>query len=293
MHALTAFESAARLGGFAAAAQELCVTPSAVSHRIRQLEARLGLALFDREPTGVQLTSAGRRYLDSVREAFDRLSQGGGAMAAERERLKISVPPTFARQMLMARLPEYLERHPEVEITVNVALPTDVTTPQSADLAVRWLAHAPLAALAEKLFDDELMVLASPGYARQIALREPADLARAELLRSELLPWRPWFAAAGLDWPEPQRGSVLNDLGMLLEVAACGLGVALCTRRIARAWLESGRLLGPLAVSAPSPMNYYLVAEDHGARRPGVRRFAAWLGDALGDRVAYCERASG
>ncbi|MCB1915142.1 MAG: LysR family transcriptional regulator [Rhodocyclaceae bacterium] len=282
MHALAAFESAARLGGFAAAAEELCVTPSAVSHRIRQLEARLGLALFDRAPSGVRLTSAGRRYLDSVREAFAKLSQGGGEMAAERERLRISVPPTFARQMLMARLPEFLARHPEVEVTVNVALPLDGTTTESSDLAVRWLDRAPVAALVDKLFEDELVVLSSPGYCRRLALREPADLERAELLRSELLPWRPWFAAAGLDWPEPQRGSVLNDLGMLLEVAACGLGVALCTRRIAAAWLDAGRLLSPLSLAAPSPMAYYLVADAAAARRPAVTGFAAWLGEALG-----------
>ncbi|MCB1927863.1 MAG: LysR family transcriptional regulator [Rhodocyclaceae bacterium] len=281
MHALSAFESAARLGGFAAAAEELCVTPSAVSHRIRQLESQLGLALFERAPTGVRLTSAGRRYLDSVREAFDKLAQGGGAMAAERERLRLSVPPTFARQMLMARLPEFLERHPEVEITVNVALPMDGTTGEAADLEVRWLDRPPVAPMVEKLFDDELVVLASPGYARRLPLRKPADLARAELLRSELLPWRPWFAAAGLDWREPQRGSVLNDLGMLLEVAACGLGVALCTRRIAAAWLETGRLLSPIAVCAASPMTYYLVSEGCGERRPAVEHFAGWLGQAL------------
>ncbi|MCB1896332.1 MAG: LysR family transcriptional regulator [Zoogloeaceae bacterium] len=281
MHALSAFESAARLGGFAAAAEELCVTPSAVSHRIRQLESQLGLALFERAPTGVRLTSAGRRYLDSVREAFDKLAQGGGAMAAERERLRLSVPPTFARQMLMARLPEFLARHPEVEITVNVALPMDGTTGEAADVEVRWLDRPPIAAMVEKLFDDELVVLVSPGYARRLALRKPGDLARAELLRSELLPWRPWFAAAGLDWREPQRGSVLNDLGMLLEVAACGLGVALCTRRIAAAWLETGRLLSPLAVCAASPMTYYLVSEASGERRAAVEHFAGWLGEAL------------
>jgi len=281
MHALAAFESAARLGGFAAAATELCVTPSAVSHRIRQLESRLGLQLFERSATGVRLSSAGRRYLASVREAFEKLAQGGGAMAAERERLRVSVPPTFARQMLMARLPEYLRQHPEVEITINVASPMGGGASEVTDLEVRWTDAPPAGALVQELFEDELLVLASPTYVREVGLAVPQDLARAELLRAELLPWRPWFEAAGLDWPEPERGSVLNDLGILLEVAAGGLGAALCTRRIAAAWVETGRLVNPFPVRTRSPFTYYASASAAAASREAVRRFADWLGDAF------------
>ena len=105
MHALAAFEAAARLGGFAPAADELCVTPSAVSHRIRQLEAMLGTPLFERTPAGVRPTTVGRLYLESVREAFDKLAQAGAVLQPERERLRVSLPPSFARQLLMARLP--------------------------------------------------------------------------------------------------------------------------------------------------------------------------------------------
>lgn len=281
LHALAAFESAARLGGFASAAEELCVTPSAVSHRIRQLEARLGLQLFERGPGGVELTSAGRRYLASVREAFEKLAQGSGAMVAERERLRISVPPTFARQMLMERLPEFLHLHPEVEITVNVALPLTSMAAEAADLEVRWGDGVHPGMVVTRLFDDELVALAAPAYVAGLALRRPADLARAEVLRAELLPWRPWLERAGLDWPEPQSGSVLNDLGMLLEVAAHGLGVALCTRRIAAAWIEAGRLVMPFDVRAPSPLTYHLVRSPAASRRRAVDAFSDWLLEAF------------
>ena len=145
MHALAAFEAAARLGGFAQAAEELCVTPSAVSHRIRQLETQLGTALFERGPGGVRPTTAGRLYLDSVREAFERLAQAGAVLRPERERLRVSLPPTFARQLLMARLPEYLRAHPEVELEVHLSIPLqDVTAggrqAASLDGALRWRA---------------------------------------------------------------------------------------------------------------------------------------------------------
>ena len=279
-NALFVFEAAARLGGFAPAADELCVTASAVSHRIRQLEARLGLQLFERTPTGVRLTSAGRRYLESVREAFEMLAHGSGAMAAERERLRVALPPTFARQLLMPRLPEFLRRHPEVEITINVVVPLVNLSAEAADVEVRWGDGEYPGRAVRCLFDDELVVLASPACAAELAVSRPEDLARAELLRAELLPWRTWFSAVGVDLPEPERGSVLNDLGMLLEVAANGLGVALCTRRIAAAWLEAGRLVPLLPQCPPSPLGYWALT-GMGAERPLADAFIDWLVDSL------------
>lgn len=281
LHALAAFEAAARLGGFAPAANELCVTPSAISHRIRQLEASLELQLFERTPTGVRLTGTGRRYLASVREAFEKLAQGGGRIAEERERVRVAVPPTFARQLLMPRLPGFLRQHPEVEVTVNVALPIAHRSAEPPDVEVWWGEDRHAGRIVRKLFDDRLMALAAPGYVASLDLSTPRDLARAELLRAELLPWRPWFDAAGLDWPEPARGSVLNDLGMLLEVAAAGLGVALCTGRIAAAWLESGRLEALFALHPPAPVTYHLVSSEAALARRAVESFWTWLGAAF------------
>ncbi len=277
MHALSAFESAARLGGFGQAANELCITPSAVSHRIRQLEALLEIQLFERTPTGTRLTGEGRRYLESVREAFDKLASAGGRVAAEKERLRVLLPPTFARQMLMPRLPEFLRLHPEIELAVNMAVPLANVSAESADVEVRWGDGDYPEWKVCKLFDDTVTPLAAPAFGAMHGLLEPADLARTELLRAELLPWKGWFEAAGLDWQEPQRGTVLNDLGMLLEVAAQGLGVALCTRRIAAGWVEAGRLAPLFEVRAPAPFTYYAVASPLSAKRAAVADFIDWL----------------
>lgn len=282
MHALAAFEAAARRGGFAQAAEELCVTPSAVSHRIRQLEALLGMMLFERVPGGVRLTTGGRLYLENVREAFDRLAQAGGLLHRERERLRVSVPPTFARQLLMTRLPEYLRLYPEVELEVHLSIPLQDVTAEAADVEVRWGSGDYPGFVVVKLFDDEVVPLAAPGYATMRNLRGATDLADAELLRSPLLPWKPWFAAAGLDWPEPGRGAVFNDLGMLFEVAAAGLGVAIGTTRLSAAWVESGRLRPLFGIATAAPFTYYVVHAPDRGRRTVVADFVEWLTATFG-----------
>jgi DNA-binding transcriptional LysR family regulator len=274
IHALTAFETAARLGGFAQAADELCITPSAVSHRIRLLEGLLGEQLFERSPTGVRLSDAGQRYLQCVREAFEKLaslSRGEGIL-----RLRVGSPPTFARNLLIPRLPEFYRQWPEIEIEVAVAAPLQ-ERPERHDVDIRWGAGGFDERPAIRLFDDLIEPLAASAQLQTLALRVPADLARADLLRTPLLPWRPWFAATGLDWPEPGRGPMFTDLGILLEAAASGMGVALCTRRLAERWTAAGQLLPVFGISTRSPNTYYVLHERDLAQRPEVAAFVEWL----------------
>lgn len=281
MHALAAFEAAARLGGFAQAAEELCVTPSAVSHRIRQLEQQLGMQLFERAPTGVRLTTGGRLYLVRVREAFVALAGAGRSDAAGRVRLRVSAPPTFARQILMPRLPAFLQERPEIDLEVHVgnSLLAEVTEP--ADVAIRWSDGKALEGVFHRLFDDRIGPLAAPQYIAAHGLRTVEDVVAAPLLRSPLLPWRPWFQAAGLTRPEPERGAAFNDLGMLLEAACAGLGVALSTRRLAAAWLDSGRLVPLTDITAASPNSYYVTCASADQDRPEVAEFMDWLREGL------------
>lgn len=276
LHALAAFEAAARLGGFAQAGDELCITPSAVSHRIRQLEAMLGESLFERTTTGVRLNAAGHRYLLVVREAFDQLARLSGGRGPGPARLRVGLPPTFARNLLIPALPDFYRQWPEVEIEVDIDAPL-ADKPNRHDIDVRWGQGAADGRPATKLFDDEIVALAAPDYQRTRSLSQSADLSRAELLRTRLLPWRPWFAAAGLDWPEPVRGALFADLGILLEAAASGLGVAACTRRLAAPWVDAERLVSLFDVAAPSPLTYWLLVDAEVARRPEVAAFCDWL----------------
>ncbi|MBT0961867.1 LysR family transcriptional regulator [Denitromonas sp. IR12] len=277
MHALAAFEAAARLGGFAPAADELCVTPSAVSHRIRQLEQQLAMQLFERTSSGVRLTTAGRLYLGQVREAFAALAHSGRGAGGGRVRLRVSAPPTFARQLLMPRLPAFLQDREEIDLEMHVGnlLQADVTEP--ADVAILWSDGKALNGVFHRLFDDRVGPLAAPSYIAAYGLRSAEDVAGATLLRSPLLPWGAWFQAAGLNRPEPERGAVFNDLGMLLEAASAGLGVAMSTRRLAAAWLDSGRLVPITELTAASPNSYYVTCASADRERPEVADFMDWL----------------
>ncbi len=281
VHALAAFEAAARLGGFAQAAGELCITPSAVSHRIRLLEAQIGAPLFDRSPTGVRLTEAGQRALANVREAFDKLSLLSVRQAPAVLRLRVGSPPTFARNLLIPRLPEFYRQFPEIEIEVDIVAPLQERHDRH-DVDIRFGAGRFDDRPSSRLFDDRVAALAAPGYLARHPMPTPADLARAELLRSPLLAWRPWFAAAGLDWPEPTRGMLFTDLGILLEAAASGLGVAACTLRVAERWTGDGRLQPLFGLSVASPSTYWLVVADEVRTRHEATAFIDWLVAAFG-----------
>ncbi len=276
IHTLAAFESAARLGGFAQAAAELCITPSAVSHRIRQLETLLGEQLFDRSPTGVRLTPAGQRTLQGVREAFDKLAQ---LFSTETQGMQLTVgsPPTFARNLLIPRLPEFYQQWPDIDIQLAVAAPMQ-DKPERHDVDIRFGKPPFDDRLSIKLFDDQLLVLAAPSYLSRRPLSCPTDLVQADLLRSPLVPWQPWMVAAGLEPREPGRGASFTDLGFLLEAAASGLGVAICPGRLAQHWQENGQLVALFDVAVASESTYYALVNRAAAQRPEVEAFLDCLG---------------
>ena len=280
LHALAAFEAAARLGGFMQAAEELCLTPSAISHRIRQLETFLGEPLFERTGTGVRLNLAGQQYQQVVGEAFEQLTRLAGRQSGEQIRLSVGTPPTFARNLLIPALPDFYRQWSEIEIEIDIDTPlTEI--PARHDIDIRWGERGTESRTCTKLFDDEIVALATPSYRVDRELAMPLDLVRAELLRTRLLPWRPWFEAAALDWPEPTGGLQFADLGILLEAAASGLGVAACTTRLAAAWVGVGRLVTLFDIAVTSPLTYWVEVDLQSLRRFEVAAFRDWLMAAL------------
>jgi len=276
---LRAFETAARLGSFERAADELAVTASAVSKRVAAVEELLGTSLFVRGPKALALTASGKEYLEQVRAALSLLAAVPlHQRAAQRvQRLRVCSPPTFARQILVPHLEDFTTAHRDIELEIVLSIPYLGGEQPDADIQIRNGDGQP------PLMRDVVLPVASPALlARLPPLRSPADLAHAPLLRTPLEPWAPWFAAAGLSWPEPAQGPKFVDLGLTLEAAVSGQGVALARPSLAQPWLAAGALVPLFTVTAEPAHHYHLMPYAASGAAP---LFAQWL-QQLCERVA-------
>ncbi|WP_312430671.1 LysR substrate-binding domain-containing protein [Achromobacter sp.] len=286
--AIQAFEAAARLGSFERASEELFVTASAIGKRIASLETLLDVTLFIRSSRGATLSAAGREYLEQVRTALDLLSDASLHKRNEPklETLRVVSTPTFARQVLIPALPGFTAANPDVELEIMLSIPYLDIMPPNADVWIRFGSGKYPGLHAHPLTHDPVFAVCTPSYrAARGPFKRPADLARADLLRCPMEPWRPWLAAAGLDWPEPSRGVWLVDLGMMLAAARAGQGVALTRRSLAAEWLDEGKLVRVLNVEIPGESQYYLCTEATRAPGGAAQAFSLWL-------TEVCQRAA-
>ncbi|HXE37669.1 MAG TPA: LysR substrate-binding domain-containing protein [Azonexus sp.] len=275
LHTLPAFEAAARLGSFLAAAEALHLTPSAISHRIRLLEEHLGQPLFERRHRAVVLTASGRRYLAVVRDTLLRLDEASGLLRApQRERLRISAAPALASKWLVGRVAAYQEAHPDIEFTLGTATGLAPLLAGEADIGLRYGEEEWPGLLAWKLFEERVFPVCSPALAA--GLSSPQDLDGVRLLRHPLLSWQRWFAAAGVSHPEPSTGPLYEDALLMLEAAVAGHGVALMAGSLAAPDLAEGRLVRPFAQDCADRC-FYVVAPPAIQERPAALTFIRWL----------------
>jgi DNA-binding transcriptional LysR family regulator len=280
LSAFRIFESAARHVSFRAAAEELNLSPSAVSHAIKGLEKSLGVALFERTTRNVALTLSGQTMLAHASGAFEELRRGIETISSNRAHLlRVHCAPSFAAQVLSPLLPMFLKRCPGVE--------------------VRIAASTTYARFVDGLFDvdivygepqnrEDLIVIplgeeiVSPLCAPQFAatLKSKRDLARSPLIRSDLkrIQWIDWFEANDLGHP-PQPTMSFDRSFLALDAAANGLGIALESNVLARRALKDGRLVRPLAHEGRDNhyIGHYLAYPKSGSQRRLAREFAAWL----------------
>ncbi len=278
---LLTFEALARLRSVTSAADELCVTPSAVSHRIKQLEQMVGTKLFGR--ADFSLTTEGSEYLAHVREGLAALGRfPGSGQGAGKRKLRVAVTPTFSRSVLMPRLRSFLEAYPEVDLTLQVSIPLLDVVAEDADLMIRFGTgrYADVEHLC--LMTDEVTPLAAPDFvAHQGPFDTVQELMAGKLIKSPLEPWRTWFLAHGVDAPEPPEGSSFNDIGLMCEAAAQGLGIALVRLKLGRPWLDSGALVRLSDRNVPSPHAHYLCWRTGTMDRWECAAFAEWLKKSL------------
>ena len=277
---LLTFEALARLRSVTQAAEELFVTPSAVSHRVKQLEQIIGTKLFGR--ADFSLTTEGSEYLAHVREGLATLQKFPGTAGQSanpgKRKLRLAVTPTFSRSILIPRLRQFTEAYPEIELTLQVSIPLLDVVAEDADLMVRFGTGRYADVEHVCLLQDEVTPLASPAYVREHGpFENPEDLEGATLLRSPLEPWRTWFAANQQDWPEPLEGSQFNDVGLMCDAAAAGMGVALVRIKLGAPWLDNGSLVRLYERNVASPHAHYLCWRTGMMDRWECAAFAEWL----------------
>lgn len=272
---LPAFEAAARLGSFQAAAEALHLTPSAISHRIRLLETHLGQALFERRHRAIVLTASGRRFLVVVRDSLLRLDEAAALLRTPaRERIRISAAPAVGSQWLVGRVAAYQDAQPEIDFALSTATGLAPLLAGEADIGVRYGEEEWPGLLAWKLFEERIFPVCNSQQAQQ--LREPDDLRHCRLLRHPLLSWQRWFSAAGLDRDEPRQGPYYDDALLMLEGAVAGHGIALMAASLAAPYLADGRLVRPFTQNCPDRC-FYVVAPPSAQERPALMNFIRWL----------------
>ena len=252
--ALRAFETAARLGSFAAAGTELHQTPSAISHQIRALEAWFDTPLFLRAVRRVTLTADGQRLLGELSTAFDLIEDACTTLrpTAKRSGLSVHCSPSFASKWLGPRLSRFYQAYPAITIRLtSSAEPVDLKSQPEVDIDIAYGSPpARAGVVVESLGDEPTLPLAAPGLFNGAFPSRPRDLARFTLIDSKLNPvqWADWYKLNGVKLPASERPSF--DRGFLAVAAAAdGLGIALETRRFAEVELERGELIaieGPM-----------------------------------------------
>lgn len=292
-HCLLAFEARARLGTGVLAARELCITPSALSHRIKQLEALIGMPLFAKTDGDLILTAKGHEYLGAVREALgalSHLSDGAAHRVRKRRRLHVSAPPTFATQILVPQLGRIREALPDIDLELQLSVPLVGLKAEQADVEIRFgNGHYP-GFNAVCILEEPVFPVCSPAYAEAHGpFERPQDIFNGHLLQCVIEPWQPWFRAASLAYREPAPTMQFVDIGLFAEAAACHQGIALARPRMIANHVAGGRLIRLFDLPAKPAYSYYATATPEAHARPGVAAFIEWLAAHLqGEPMAAC-----
>ncbi len=272
---------------FSRAADELSVTPGAVSQQIQNLEDYIGAPLFKRTAKGLLLTDGAQTALPALREAFDRLAEAASQLtaAADGRRVTVSAAPSFAAKWLVPRLGRFEAAHPEVDVWLSAGMELVDFADGEVDVAIRYGSGRYPGLEVARLMGETVTPVAASSLLADKPLVEPEDLAHHTLLHDgspdadESCPdWAMWLTARGLRQVDGTRGPRFNQSSLVIEAAVGGRGVALAKGTLAQADLDAGRLVAPLSSSTTTlDLAYHLVHPKAKARLKQVRAFAGWV----------------
>lgn len=276
---LKAFEAAARLMNFTRAAKELGLTQGAISHQIRELEGILGKRLFERRSRGIALTKEGQVYLDYAREALEQLKAGAASLKRHNNVLTVSAPSSFTRKWLMPRLDELSTTLPDLDLWISAKRQRDSLLADGVDVAIRQGDGKWPRLDCKKFCSESIFPVCSPALLTPGALLERlGDLRRHVLLHDrDRTTWREWLATHGVATDPADHGPVLDNVGLAIDAAIAGQGVALAHGVLASHDLEGSRLVRPLREAVPASFGYWTVCPPKVANETKIIRFREWL----------------
>ncbi|HEY3146544.1 MAG TPA: transcriptional regulator GcvA [Dongiaceae bacterium] len=289
LSAFKTFEAAARHRSFSRAAEELGVTPAAVSYLVREVEAQLRVKLFHRTSRTVRLTDAGEilnsavaAALDDIGRAVERVSGADG-----QPRLNVTATPSFAIKWLVPRLNGFLQRFPDVDVRVDMSRHVVDFAREEMDLAIRFGTGEYPGLQVHRLLTDTVSPVCSPKLMKgKRPLRHPRDLRHHTLIHVDWQgqgatwpTWQMWMMSAGLSGIDATRGIHFDQGVMAIQAAIDGQGVALGDSSLIATDLAAKRLVRPfdLSLAAPPRFAYWVVVPPRAAERPLVKEFRDWM----------------
>ena len=287
--ALRSFEAAARRLSFAEAAHELFVTPAAVSHQIKRLEAHLGVPLFERHNRSVELTETGAKLAATLHTLFAELSDALTQVTDPSElRIRVSALPSLAAKWLVPRLHRFESRRPTLKVRIDTSDHLVNFAYEPIDIALRYGIGHYAGLHVERLMAANAFPVCSPRLLGNDhpPLKKATDLRRHTLLhdessdRSKGVPnWTTWLKAAGATHVDSQRGPVFGSIHLAIEAALAGHGVAMGVAPLVEHDLNNGRLVRPFELELPNAFAFWIVCQRKRATDPIIRKFIIWLRD--------------
>jgi LysR family glycine cleavage system transcriptional activator len=286
---LKTFQIAARRGSFKAAADELCVTPSAVSHQIKVLETQLGLALFERGARALSLTEAGAQYFEQLDALFSRLESATEQLRRRFSRavVRLQVPPFFSSELLVPRLSRFSGPYAAIDIQITTDYTPNEAHSPDADVSI-VVGRGPWPDVqATRLFPQAYVPACSPELLRHTHIRTAADLTREALIAHDQRPdlWDRWAAQCGLEALRPKQLIRFDTMSAVVNAAEQGVGIALVSAPLSAARFAAGSLIRVFERELATGESYFLLERTREHAAPAALALVDWMLQQFGDRT--------
>lgn len=281
LRGLRTFCVAARYESFKAAADELFITPSAVSQQVKGLEEELGMKLFERGTRELTLTESGKELFDALDPLVDQVDGviAGFKKSGVRKSLRISVQPFFASEFFVPRLREFTAKHPEIDIQVATSDESAEKLPADADLAVRLFRKPPSGTRADLLFPLRMVPAGSAAFKKSVTVRKNKIVSDFPLVVHETRPkaWSDWSRSSGIELPADVKVTRLGSMIAVVRAAEQGIGAALVPVPLAEQWFKQGTIVRLFQPELVSEFSYFLVSREGKTVDNALETLRAWI----------------